>query len=80
VLFVENILLSVLPVGEIGSVAAALLDGLVHLEHLGMLLFGLLSPVSIMNGFSLSSQLHLVGVNDFGLLLRVERHLVTLHI
>jgi hypothetical protein len=79
-LLMENILFAILPVGEISGVAAAILDGLFHLQHFRVLLFCLLAKSTIVNGPGLGSELHLVRVNDLGFLLGVERDLVALHI
>jgi hypothetical protein len=76
ILLMEDVLLAILPVGEVGGVTAAVLNGLFHLEDLRVLLLGPLAKRSIVDGLRLRNQLHLVGVNDFGLLFRVERHLV----
>jgi hypothetical protein len=72
VLLVENVIFTVVPVEEIRSVAAALLNRLVHFEDLSMLLLCFFSLRSIMDDFASGSKFHSMGVNDLSFFLRIE--------
>lgn len=75
----ENVLLSVVPVGEARHVARRLLDGLWHVLKL-LVLWQLVNSSLLGEGdFVRSAQVHLVRVDDLSFLLQVERLLVAIH-
>lgn len=79
-LLVENVVLSVFPVGEASLVAGRLRDGLGHLLDLVNLAgssFALLAPEL---GLVRRGKVHVVRVDDPALLLQVEGLLVVLHV
>jgi len=80
VLFMENVLLSVIPVGVSCRVTAALLNGFVHFQNFWVLLLCLFALLSIMNCIGGGCKFHLMGVNNFAFFLQVERQLMVLHV
>jgi hypothetical protein len=80
VLLVENVIFTVVPVGEIGGVAAALLNWFVHFEDFSMLLLCFFSLCSIMDNFAGGGKFHRMGVNDLGFFLGVESYFMASHI
>jgi len=76
VLFVEDIIVAVLPVRERCLVRARLLDGLRWMCHFLNFLFGLQALLSSELAFVCSRHVHLVRVDDLGLFFEVECLLV----
>ena len=78
VLLMEDVVLSVLPVGERCLVRARLLDGLRRLHNVCNLWLGSFPLLSSVLRFVRRLEVHLVRVYDLGLLLEIEGRLVVL--
>lgn len=79
VLLMEDVMLAILPAGEICCVVAGLVHGSVLLQFFFDARLGALSESSIVNGLGRGGKLHLVRVDNFSLLLHVECLLVILN-
>lgn len=80
VLLMEDVVLSVLPVGERCLVRARLLDGLRRLHNVCNLWLRSFSFLPFVLRFVRRLEVHLVRVDDLGLLLKIEGRLVVLHL
>jgi hypothetical protein len=76
VLLVEDIVPTVVPVGEGSVIRACLLGGLGRSSNFLLFHLGLFTPLSLKLSFVCCSQVHLVRVDDLALLLKVEGLLV----
>ena len=74
----EDVILAVVPVRERGMVRACLLNGPFCVNYLGDAGLGPLTLITLVLCFICSFEVHLVRVDDLGLLLKIEGGLVAL--